>query len=234
MNRITKTLLTILGVIAVLTLSYLASMKNNVKEITVEDYNKIVEKGGYIYYGKLNNEESIENVAESLDEKVYVLSSAEEVKGLKEDTLYKYEKGKEVFSYNGELTGYKLSESLMKEGLMDREYLTITFDDYKKIIASEGYNFMFIGSETCSWCSKFKTVINEALKDNNFNVYYIDLSSMTQDEYNALIATDSYMSENEWGTPLNLLYKDGKRINVLNGYVPEEELIKFLKENKVI
>ena len=42
------------------------------------------------------------------------------------------------------------------------------------------------------------------------------------------------MQEKEWGTPLNLLYKDGKRVKELNGYVDKDELVKFLKENKVI
>ena len=32
----------------------------------------------------------------------------------------------------------------------------------------------------------------------------------------------------------NLLYKDGKRVKELNGYVDKDELVKFLKENKVI
>ena len=77
-------------------------------------------------------------------------------------------------------------------------------------------------------------VLSNLSKDNNYKVYYIDISTLTQDEYNELVKTDEYMSQNEWGTPLNLLYKDGKRIDELNGYVSSDELVEFLKENKVI
>ena len=94
---------------------------------------------------------------------------------------------------------------------------------------------MFIGRETCSYCTQFKESINEAMQDYDFMVYYIDTDTFSDDnEFNELIATDSYMSENEWGTPLNLLYKDGKRVDVLNGYVEASELIEFLKEHKVV
>ena len=93
---------------------------------------------------------------------------------------------------------------------------------------------MFIGSEQCGYCTQFKDSIKESLENNDFNVYYIDISTLSEDEYNELVKTDEYMSQNEWGTPLNLLYKDGKRIAELNGYVSSDELVEFLKENKVI
>ncbi len=94
---------------------------------------------------------------------------------------------------------------------------------------------MFIGRETCGYCTKFKDSIKTAMKDYDFMVYYIDTDTFSgQDEFNELVATDKYMSENQWGTPLNLLYKDGKRIDVLNGFVEAPELVKFLQTNKVI
>lgn len=234
MNKKLQTLLIVIGVLAVMFFAFFAGNKKTIKNITMEDYNKIVEQGGYVYYGNVKDEEVIENASETLNKKINVLSATKEVKDLKEGTLYKYEDGKEVFKYSDDLNSYKFKQSLMKENLIDKSYITVTFDEYKEIYKSSGYNFMFIGSETCGYCTMFKEVINEVLKDHYFNVYYIDLSTVTQDEYNALVATDSYMSENEWGTPLNLLYKDGKRINVLNGYKPAEELVKFLKDNKVI
>ena len=162
-------------------------------------------------------------------------SDENEVKDLKEGTLYRYEKGKVTYKYTGELSGSKFTKSLIDAGIASKSYITVSLDEYKKLIKADGYHFMFIGRETCGYCTEFKKAINEAMKKANFMVYYIDTDSLkSEEEFNELIATDSYMSENEWGTPLNLLYKDGKRIDVLNGYVPADELIQFLKDNKVV
>ena len=38
----------------------------------------------------------------------------------------------------------------------------------------------------------------------------------------------------DWGTPTTLLFQKGKEVAYLGGYVDKEELIKFLKDNKVI
>ena len=152
---------------------------------------------------------------------------------LKEDTFYQYENGKVVYKYTGDVTAHKFKESLMNEDIL-RTYKIVSLDEYKDIIKEKGYHFMFIGSEQCGYCTQFKGSVEESLKNNDYKVYYIDISTFSEDEYNELVKTDEYMSQNEWGTPLNLLYKDGKRIDELNGYVSSDELVEFLKENKVI
>ena len=93
---------------------------------------------------------------------------------------------------------------------------------------------MFIGSNTCGFCTQFKESINETLKDYNYNVYYLNIGNFSEENVTKLYETDSYFTENAWGTPLNFLYKDGERIDVLSGYVDANELTNFLQENKVI
>lgn len=235
MSKGLKVLLTVLGVSLVLVLAFMVGGKEGVKSIDSDKYNKISSSKGFVYYGPKKDMDLIKNIADETDLTINFLDSDNNsVKNLKTGTLYRYKDGKEVYSYSGDFESYKFYQDLMKNNIMKRTYLEVNAKDYLEIMKSSGYNFMFIGSSTCGYCTQFKDSINEALKDYDFNVYYIDLASLTEDEYNSIVSSDSYMSENEWGTPLNLLYKDGKRVNVLNGYVPADELVKFLKENKVI
>ena len=235
MNKNIKTILLVLAVVAAFVFASLVTGKKAVEVITLDDYKQISSKKGFVYFGKIDEIDNLKEIAKDANIKISVLDSENNKNAeLKEGTLYEYKKGKEVYSYTGDINSYKFTESLMNAGILEKTYVEVTFDEYKELYKSKGYNFMFIGSETCGWCSKFKEEIKQAKKEYNFNIYYIDLSSLTEEEYNDLLKTDSYLTENEWGTPLNLLYKDGKRVNVLSGYVQKDELIEYLKENKVI
>lgn len=236
MNKTLKTFLLILLVVGVLLVVALIPGKKSVESITNEDYAKISKSSGLVYYGKSDELNQLKDISSEGHVKISFLdSSKEKNKKLEEGTLYLYENGKETFKYKGDLTNYKAKVSMMDAGIIPRSYVTVNLKEYKELIKADGYHFMFIGRETCSYCTQFKESIKEAMQDNDFMVYYIDTDTLNgEDEFNELVATDKYMEEEEWGTPLNLLYKDGKRVDVLNGYVEASKLVEFLKNNKVI
>lgn len=232
MNKYVKTLIVTVIIVIVFVLAFVASGSKSVELISKSDYSKIVDKGGYVFYGDVSLKKELKEIAKDSDIEIGLVDSDKIKLDLDENTFYEYKDGKVVFDSAYDKT-YEFKRDLAREGIY-KNYVSVTLDEYKKIIKEDGYNFMFIGSETCSYCQKFKNSIKESLKDYNYVIYYLDIANFSQDESNELIATDDYMSKNEWGTPLNLLYKDGKRINVLNGYVKTSELVKFLKDNKVI
>ena len=235
MNKYLKIAIVSVIVIGVFVFALLVTGKQAVKLIDYDGFAEINSEDGFVYYGSKENEGALKEIAIAADIQIGLLDSTEfKSEKLKEDTFYQYKDGKVVYKYTGDVDIYKFEESLMKEGVLDRSYITVSLDEYKEIIKEKGYHFMFIGSEQCGYCTQFKDSIKESLKDYDYNVYYIDISTLSESEYNELVETDKYMSENEWGTPLNLLYKDGKRVAELNGYVSSDELIKFLEENKVI
>ena len=234
MNKYLKIAIVSVIVIGVFVFALLVTGKQAVKSIDYDEFAEISNGDGFVYYGLKETKTSLKEIANLADIEIGILDSTEfKSEKLKEDTFYKYENGKVVYKYTGDINSYKFKEGLVDEGIF-KSYITISLDEYKEVIKKKGYHFMFIGSEQCGYCTQFKDSIKESLKDNNYKVYYIDISTLTQDEYNELVKTDEYMSQNEWGTPLNLLYKDGKRIDELNGYVSSDELVEFLKENKVI
>lgn len=240
MKKVVKVLIPVIIVLVVLALAFFVGAKQDVEKISYKDYQKIKENSGYVYYGSEENMNALKSLADQADLEISILDpkdlSESEIKteNLEEGVIYLYEDGKVVYTYDGNLSDYKLMQSLMNENLIDKTYLTITLDDYLEIIKEDGYHFMFIGSDTCGYCTQFKESINETLKDYNYNVYYLNIGNFSEEDVTKLYETDSYFTENAWGTPLNFLYKDGERIDVLSGYVDANELTKFLQENKVI
>ena len=234
MNKYLKIAIVSVIVIGVFVFALLVTGKQAVKSIDYDEFAEISNGDGFVYYGLKETKTSLKEIANLADIEIGILDSTEfKSEKLKEDTFYKYENGKVVYKYTGDVTAHKFKESLMDEDIL-RTYKIVSLDEYKEIIKEKGYHFMFIGSEQCGYCTQFKGSVEESLKNNDYKVYYIDISTLSEDEYNELVKTDEYMSQNEWGTPLNLLYKDGKRIDELNGYVSSDELVEFLKENKVI
>ena len=238
MNKTVKGILIVLLVGVVLVVAALANGKKSVQTISLEDYKTISSGDGFVYYGSNENLSKVENLAKEYGLEISFLDSEDEANkdlDLKKETLYEYKNGKEKLKYNGSFDSYKFAEALVENGMSPKSHVTVTLDEYKKIMKEKGYHLMFIGRETCGYCTQFKESIKEALKDHSFIIYYIDTDTFeSEDEYSELIATDKYMSENEWGTPLSLLYKDGKRVDVLNGYVSADELVSFLEQNGVI
>lgn len=235
MNKYLKGAIVAVVVIAVFVFALLVSGKQAVSVISYDDYSEISSAEGFVYYGSKDDMETLKAIAKDANIEIGLLDSeVSKTKKLDEGKLYQYEDGKLVFESSAEVDSYKFTEELMEEEILPKTYLTINLDQYKEIIKEKGYHFMFIGSEQCSYCQDFKKSINTSLEDNDYKVYYLDISTLTEDEYKELIATDKYFEENEWGTPLNFLYKSGKRVDVLSGYVDAAELVKFLKENKVI
>lgn len=219
--------------------------KDIMKEISYSEYQDAIKdkKTTFVYAGEKGDDYDIlKELSKTKNLKINYLNtknlSKDEKTSVYEkdsaNTLFIYEDGKLKVAYDDEFDSYKLTQTLMENNYIDKDYLTVNIDEYLKLIKEDGNHFMFIGSETCSYCSMFKESIKQALKDNNFNVYYLDVSALTEEETEKLYTTDDYFTSEEWGTPLNFLYKDGKRVDILNGYVEADELIKFLEKNKVI
>lgn len=221
--------------------------KKTLQEITYDEYTKLVEEGKdfVVYFGEEN--QSYDNIKETIstsnatsyfvNTKNLTDEQKTKVLGKEKTSFQEYTNKEKTYSYSDDdYKSYKFTQGLMDNDIIERKYIEVSIDEYLDIIKTKGYNFMFVGSSTCSYCTMFKESVNNALKEKKFNVYYIDLAreDVTDSQREKLYASDKYFTEEEWGTPLNLLYKDGKRIDVLNGYVDKDELISFLQENKVI
>lgn len=235
MNKTLKTILGIIGIILIFVLIFVLSevlKPKYLKEITMDEYKEIIkEKDSYIYIGsKGDNYSILEDFAKENKIKLYYLKNN---KIKEKDSLVEYKKGKEVLSIS-DFTSYKFKKELIKSGLISNQVLEVTIPEYFEIIKEDEYNFMFLGSATCGYCTKFKPVLAEVANDYDVNLYYIDLYNADQEDLQTLYSSDEYFTTEEWGTPLNFLMKNGQRIAVLSGYNEYDSVIEFFKTNGVI
>ena len=231
----------VLLVALVIIMSFIGGPKDLAGDIDYKDYNKIIERENVlVYYGNSSNKTELDDFSKRYDAKISILNpnglSESERKSinLKEGYLYAYNKGKEIYNTDFNNLGYEAIKDLITKKIIKGNYIEVTIDEYEKIIKAEGFNLMFIGRETCGWCTQFKDSIKTAMESENFIIYYIDTDKLGEEGFKRLYATDEYLTKEEWGTPLTFIYKDGKRVGVIDGYKESSDLIKVLKENKVL
>lgn len=224
-----KTIIFIFVAVIVLVGVYFLSnafVENYVEEISYDEYKALIkdDNKNYVFTGNMSTSirTELNTYGKTNEETIYYLDvsklTEEEKKeiGYENDSLSTFEKSEEESKYEVKLT-------------------SVTLDEYLKLIKEKGNHFMFIGRETCSYCVKFKEEISKAQLFNNFDVYYLDIDTILSEDLQKLYASDTYFNENEdWGTPLNFLYVDGKRVGELPGYVSSTELISFLTEHNVL
>lgn len=225
-NTIISIVVVVLLLVGVYFLSNIAN-KSYLEEITFANYKELIksEEEVYVFVSEDKDYEAgLKKLGKSLKKNIYYLDAS----ALNE------EYSKEVYGDDGKasvLFTYKKGEVVNKK---DATLKYITVDEYLKISKSEGYNFIFIGSASCGYCVKFQPELKNVLLTEDANIYYLDLSTLTEDEMNSLYNSDSYFTTEEWGTPLNFLFKDGERVAVLNGYTTADEVINFLKTNNAL
>lgn len=80
---------------------------------------------------------------------------------------------------------------------------------------------LYVYSPTCSYCTKFKPVLNGIINDNNVTVYAID-SSKTENRDDVMLKD---------GTPALIVYEDGVETSRQVGYKDNDTTVKFLKKD---
>lgn len=248
MNKSVKIIIgVVLGVLLIVGLFFLSSLaeSKNFKEISYNEYqNLIKESGNYVVYIGNKDSDALKTLKEFTSENnvqvKYVISSnltteerQEVFSGDETEKLIFINKGKED-TYTSDFSKFSLTNEFINQNILENTLVEVDIDNYLKLIKSKGNHIVFIGRETCSWCQKYKPVMKSAAKDYNITLYYIDTDKFIGEDWNKFKESEKYLTENEWGTPLTLLYKDGKLIDVLNGYVEETGIYEFLLKNGVI
>ena len=94
--------------------------------------------------------------------------------------------------------------NLLPKLLVPKTYKEINFSKLEKMIDNKEDFVLFIGSEECSHCKKFKKTINRVVEEYKIKVYYIDILKLNEEE-NAFINAHFPYS----GTPTTIVIKDG-------------------------
>lgn len=146
-----------------------------------------------------------------------------------------------------EIAGY-VDESELLEFLKNNSYAPssatipinfIDFSEYKEIINSETPQIIVLGQTGCTHCMLAKPALLSIASEYNLKINYFDIATLKEDENSQNLIDEfnsslDYLSNQEWGTPLMLIVKDGEVVSTSNGFVSKDTYVKFLKEQGFI
>ena len=106
----------------------------------------------------------------------------------------------------------------------------INVSKIKELFSSNDTKIIFVGSLTCPHCTAIKPVINSVVKDLNVTVYYLELSTMTDEENNEYYSINEFLKNNN-SIPLVMAVKNNEVIDSFVGEKDSKDIEEFLKKN---
>lgn len=113
--------------------------------------------------------------------------------------------------------------------------IEIDFDRFMVLYRKNTPSVVVLVQTTCGYCNMYKPIIDEIAYDENINIYYLDITKLTDSEYNQLInSVDFFENNTKWGTPTTLIVKDSSTVDYLAGYSSKGVTLSFYKKNSII
>lgn len=109
----------------------------------------------------------------------------------------------------------------------------ITYDEYKTFVENGDAFIVIIERAGCTYCIQYMPIIEEIANEKQIPIHYIDTDTLTNEEFNELSNTNSYLRRNEWGTPTTLFMLGDRVLDSIGGYVEKEQVLSFL-DGKVV
>lgn len=115
----------------------------------------------------------------------------------------------------------------------------IDYDQYKTLISSDTPEIIVIGQTSCSACMMAKPALLSIASEYGVKINYLNLTEVQSSENGSELIEEfntslSFLTEEEWGTPLMIVVKEKQVIGSSKGYHSEEDYVDFLKEQGFI
>lgn len=122
-----------------------------------------------------------------------------------------------------EVVGYDVSK-----------FESITAGDFIDMFeADDETYFVYTGRSTCGYCVQFVPVLNQSIEEYDYTVHYLDVSTVSDSDYETIIGLDDELEENFGYTPMVFVVHDGEVVDVNEGYSEYEAYQSFLEENDI-
>ena len=104
----------------------------------------------------------------------------------------------------------------------------ITYSDYESKVENGDAFIVIIERAGCSYCVQYMPIVEEVANEKKIPIYYIDTDTLSEDEFNLLSSTNSYLKRNNWGTPTTLFMLGDRVLDNISGYVDKASVLSFL------
>ena len=99
------------------------------------------------------------------------------------------------------------------------DYTSISYYEFNAKKDNKESFALVIGSSTCSACAKYKITMTEFIEKYQIEVFYIDISKLSDEDYASLKTEISFE-----GTPTTVFYESGKLTSYYNRLTGAEGL----------
>ena len=83
----------------------------------------------------------------------------------------------------------------------DAGFNEITYSNYLEKIDSNEPFLVVIVKDGCGYCEMYEPILKEVADEYNLPINYINLTNLSEEEYNNLAQSNAYLKKNQWGTP---------------------------------
>lgn len=110
----------------------------------------------------------------------------------------------------------------------------IGYSDYLNKIESNEPFLVVIVKDGCGYCEMYEPILEKVAGEYNLPINYINLTNISEDEYNDLAKSNSYLKKNQWGTPTTLFMVGDTVVDSIGGYVDKDKFLEFVNDNFVV
>lgn len=113
-------------------------------------------------------------------------------------------------------------------------FTEMTYVEYEEKLNTEAPFVVVIKRDGCGYCDMYDPVVQEVANEYGLPIRYINMSNLSEEEYNKLGSSNSYLRKEQWGTPTTLFMYGEYVVDSIGGYVEKDTLVDFVKENFII
>ena len=109
----------------------------------------------------------------------------------------------------------------------------IDIDEYLDLLKGDEASIIYVARPTCHYCQEMEPIVKNIVYEYDVKVNYLNTDELDDEGQSKLIKSDDYFSEG-YGTPLLLVVKKDKIVDIQEGLTDKDTTVKFLKDNGFI
>ena len=121
-------------------------------------------------------------------------------------------------------------------------YTTVSYSEYLELAESSDPVAITVGQIGCEHCDAIKPELNVAAKNNNVDIYYLDLAMLQDDERASFFENlrkmgydnPEFLEKGSFGTPTTFIFKNGKIKSYFTGEKSAPYIEKALRKQGII
>lgn len=111
----------------------------------------------------------------------------------------------------------------------------IDIDEYLDLKEGSKASIIYVARPTCHYCQEMEPIVRNIVYEYGVTVNYLNTDELDDDGQAKFVKSDDYFDEKGgYGTPMLIIVKDDKFVDVLEGLSDKDTVVKFFKDNGLI